>query len=339
MSKGGNWQPKTEGSYRATLDIFFDLFDNLDITSVDSNMCREFKDKIQNLPKNHNKVKKYRDLPASKLVLMDIPKTDRISLESVNKHIIRISSFLDWAMRQQYISSNPIKGMQIRTSSRGNKQDKRLPFTSEDLNTLFSDELYLGKTPSKSYYFWLPLIALFTGARIQEICQLELVDIYEVDGNYIFDINNKGSQKRLKNEGSARLIPVHQKLIDIGFVRQLNRLNRLGKKYLFPELHTDKNNRDGQSQSASKWFGRFKQKHGFPADGKKAFHSFRHSFIDELKRKNTPEHITASLVGHAHDNITYGTYGSPDEIKQLKTHVEKIQYDGVNLSRLTWKPQ
>lgn len=334
---GDNWQKKTRDAYDVTFRLFKDIVGNVPIESINAAVCRTFKDKIQHLPKNHSKIARYRDQAVSKLVAQNIPVEQRISTESANKHILRITSLLHWCVQQSYVDKNYMAGMAVRIKK--STIDNRQPFNADDLNQLFSGPIYTDGKMRYSYYFWLPLIGLYSGARIQEICQLELADIYEIDGILVFDINDNSETKRLKTQTSRRIIPVHNDLIALGLNRLLARRKRQKDKQLFPELHKHASDREGQSQPASKWFARHKTKYGFATDGVKAFHSFRHTFIDELKGLNTPEHITASLAGHAHENITYGTYGGKDSVGKLNEYVQRIDYQGFDYNHIRWHPK
>ncbi len=63
---------------------------------------------------------------------------------------------------------------------------------------------------------------------------------------------------------------------------------------------------------------------GMKPNARPTAYSFRHTFIDELKIANTPEHIVAEIVGHAHPNITFGRYGKQANIQQLNEAVNKF---------------
>lgn len=115
------------------------------------------------------------------------------------------------------------------------------------LNLIFApQQRYL-----RPHYYWSPLLELYTDARIEELCQLHLNDIRKVDGIWCFDINDNTPDKKLKSPASKRLVPIHTRLIELGF---LDYKKRVKGTRLFPEL---KRRRDGYSQDASKWFGRF----------------------------------------------------------------------------------
>jgi integrase len=173
----------------------------------------------------------------------------------------------------------------------------------EDLETLFDPQNLDRDKFKRSYTFWLPYLGLYTGARIEELCQLNLADIRQVGGILVFDINDR-DEKRLKTQSSRRVVPVHPRLIELGLHDHVESMRKKGEDRLFPEL---KKQRDGYSQVASKWFGRYRQKHGID----KPFHSFRHTFIDELKQLDVDHKKIAALVGHKDESMTGGRYGKP----------------------------
>lgn len=168
----------------------------------------------------------------------------------------------------------------------------------------------------------MPLIALYTGARLEEICQLHLDDIHEVDGIWVLDINNKG-EKNVKSQTSARLVPVHSKLIELGMIKYCKILLNQGQERLFPELNKGKK---GYSAQAGRWFNdRYKGKMGVVST-LKSFHSFRHTMIDQLKQKGTIEYNIKALAGHKNDSITTGLYGKPPEPKALLPVIEQLTF-------------
>ena len=69
-------------------------------------------------------------------------------------------------------------------------------------------------------------VALFTGMRQDEICQLTRGDVAQVDGVWLFDVNgDKG--KRVKNKQSIRRVPIHQRLLAAGLTQFLPKSGRL----------------------------------------------------------------------------------------------------------------
>ncbi len=115
-------------------------------------------------------------------------------------------------------------------------------------------------------------------------------------------------------------MPIHTRLIELGF---LDYKKRVKGNTLFPEL---KRRRDGYSQDASKWFGRFKRKRG--TQGRhKAFHSFRHAFANHLKQKRVEPHLVAAHTGQADNSMVFGVYGKAYEPKVLLEVIKKLDFN------------
>jgi integrase len=168
------------------------------------------------------------------------------------------------------MQSNPAEGLQIKRQKRADQE--RQEYTSKDLKKLIGSKEYIEGKHRHSYAYWTPLIALYSGCRLEEICQLHLEDIRQEKGVWVFDINDKG-EKRLKNRSSERLIPIHHQLVDLGLLDHVYSLADKGEERLFPELQK---RRDGYGQTVSKWFQRYKKRCGITSC--KTFHSFRHTF-------------------------------------------------------------
>ncbi len=81
------------------------------------------------------------------------------------------------------------------------------------------------------------------------------------------------------------------------------------------------------SHNASKWFN---DRH-LKAVGIKhkliAFHSFRHTVIDQLKQAHTEEPIIKAIVGHKNESITTAIYGNPYSPESLKPTVESLDFE------------
>jgi integrase len=83
--------------------------------------------------------------------------------------------------------------------------------------------------------FWLPMIGLFSGGRVNEICQLNPQhDVVqdENSGIWFFNLTNEesgaGVKKSHKNDGSKRRVPIHSKLIECGFLEYFERIKAMG---------------------------------------------------------------------------------------------------------------
>ena len=297
--KRGWTEKSTEEIVDGSLALFKGIVGDVPIQSIDRKKVSEFKHKILRLPSNMNKKPAYRDKSIVELLEMEIEEV--LAPRTVNKHLGRVRTFFKWAIDNgEFEGANPApKGLNIPLDS--DADDKRAPYSIDDLANIFTAEGYTKDSFSRSYMFWTPIIAVFHGMRQNEIAQLGLSDIKRVDdGTWVFDVNNLGD-KRVKTDPSQRLVPIHPFLIDELNVLKLKRnLMKEGHDRLFPEI---KPTRDGYGAPVSKWFNeRFKHTIELEADERdrwKDFHSFRKTFSSYLLHKDIPDKKVKQVVGHS----------------------------------------
>ncbi|MCQ8119949.1 hypothetical protein [Methylomonas rosea] len=116
--------------------------------------------------------------------------------------------------------------------------------TPEELQKLFNNPKMkkFAANLDAAHYCWLPLIGLYTGARINEICQLNPAEDIKQDsatGIHYFHFTDEspsaeGVDKSIKTNSSRRVVPIHSKLIDLGFLDYVERVKTAGHKIIFP---------------------------------------------------------------------------------------------------------
>lgn len=167
-----------------------------------------------------------------------------------------------------------------------------------------------------------------TGARVNEIAQLLLSDVLADDGVYYLNLESDNeSGKKLKNANARRKIPLHSKLISLGFIDYVNALKDAGYTRLFPELKPHKTK--GYGRPVSAWFnesllaGRLK----LERNRSKSFHSFRHSVSTLLKEKGVSSELRAQLLGHVRgETETEVRYSKDLKPIHMIEVVEKIDF-------------
>ena len=323
----GGWREKTREETIAKFTLFKRIIGDLPLSQLTHEIVRDYKETIQKVPANVNKIQRFRDKSITEIVCME--NVEPMEIRTLGKNLEKVRTLLKWGYDQRLVSEDFAPLLRLRIVS--DEDDKRHPFTASDIESLFLNDEMLGVSSNslnKSYQFWVPLLALFTGARINELCQLYVEDVQRQGKHWCISIN-KEKDKTLKNNSSKRLIPLSKTIIDIGFLKFVEQRKKDKSERLFPELRKA---RDGFSSVASKWFALYKKRFGIN-DPKKVFHSFRNTVISHLQEKGFPEAKIGGLVGHKSESVTFGTYAngySPDALSEL---ANAIDY-GIDLSPL-----
>lgn len=199
-----------------------------------------------------------------------------------------------------------------------------------------------GPNRPKNARFWIPLIALFNGLRLNEACQLDVADIQTVDGIVCFVITASAcgpTDKRLKTASSERVVPIHPELLRLGFMGFVDKRARAGEK-LFGEVALGATGY--RSATFSAWFARFAAKAGANTE-KTCFHSFRHSFRDALREAGIPRDIALALGGWSRppgscdSSSVSDVCGRGYRIETLFEAIRKVGYPDLDLPFRTEK--
>lgn len=261
-------------------------------------------------------------------------KSEKLSPKSIEKEHGAIRALLTIAEHEEWISSNPAKGIMLPAL----KGVKIRSYTPDECKLIFNSPVFIsGERPvagKGEAAYWIPLLMLFTGARREEICQLATERIKESDGISYLLINPLDDDGRLKTDESKRAIPVHDHLIKIGFLDFVKKQIKAGGGQLFPLLKSNKRGQYGAKWGD--WWGRYiRQTIGITDKRISPAHSFRHLFITECRRVSFREDYERALVGHAggsrkdsHDD--YGEHLIPS----LAAAINTIDFRGLDLSHL-----
>jgi integrase len=261
----------------------------------------------------------------------------------VNKQLGALQAIAQWAYEHGLLPedapwSNPFANMRLQE-----EQSERTSFEIPELQLLFAAPVFTKhEYPQGSRggaAFWLPLLALFTGARQAELAWLTVENVQtdaETSTPLLFITAHASRGKRLKTASSQRVVAIHPQLVKFGFLNFVDSVRgRDGANaWLFPLIAPDK----GRSGVAawSKWFGRYLRKQGV-TDTAKVFHSFRHSVTDALRRGKVDHELREALVGHSLGSKV--DYGAKQMLSRwgaaaLRDAVTKISYPGLDLSRV-----
>ena len=268
----------------------------------------------------------------------NILDTRKLTQTTCMKLMFTMSGLFTWAAKQGYIpdNSNPVRGLAPDKKVARKESLKRRPFTNDELLQVFGSQQFIAQRETRPERYWLCLGCLFTGARREEIGQLQLADIQEEDGIPFFNITTEGEgQKSLKTEGSARRVPLHSSLIRLGFLEYVKSSKAAGlSSKVFPQLK--KNPRSGKcSDPVGKFFARLMGTVGL-SDPKLVLHSTRHNLVNGLRAAKCPRETIDLLDGHRDGSVHEG-YAHLDKLPMplLREGLERLRYDEVVIRLLS----
>ncbi|MBR1281587.1 site-specific integrase [Bradyrhizobium sp. AUGA SZCCT0177] len=335
------------GEYKRAVEMFIQLHGDLPIAALRKSHAREYREAIQGVPRRRTGALLKATLPELREWGRKHPELPKVSQGTINKQLGAVQTIAGWGHRNGVIPedvpwSDPFHKMRVEEDG-----SDRTSFESSDLKLLFAAPVFTTHDfpeGGRGYAaFWLPLLALFNGARQAELAGLTVADVKtepETQTPLLFVTKQTSRGKRLKTKASQRVIPVHSQLVKLGFLRYVEDVRRKAgdNAFLFP-LVAPQHEWDRAGVSAwSKWFGRYLDAQGV-TDTAKVFHSFRHGFKDALRKASPDEELRDALTGHRGPKSVGREYGAKEMltrfgIKLLKDAVARVEYHGLDLSHV-----
>lgn len=291
------------------------------VTKLSGELVRHYRDTLPKIPAHRSQ---HSELSISGLIALNQQK---VSEQTVKNSYNQIAELLSWIESEGYPITPNLKNIFSKTGRVKNKQE-RIPFSDEQLKLMFQSEAYKNGTIKRPSDYWLPLLGLFTGARLAELAQLRVEDIQKVDEIWIIDINESEEDgKSVKSKAGIRKVPLHDKLIELGFLDYVKKRKARKDTRLFLE---EERNSQGKFDSYGKRFHTFRKSVGVEKqDGKRLdFHSFRHTVRTKLAESGTEEYLIDDIIGHESKGASIGkkVYTHTDRLPQKKAAIDTLDY-------------
>lgn len=325
----GEWREHSVRDHRGRLEEFLIIIGDKPIKEITRLDMRHFRETLRRLPPNRSRVKDFKNKTI--LELLEIKHDKTLNVKTINIYVESISGMLAWYVREGLLDANPATHLQIKDSRQA--IELRQAFSADELTKIFAHPKFARKEFKSPSYYWIPLIALFTGMRLEEIAQLHCADIYEsqTKGIWVIDINSNGLDelgrpKLLKNKNARRIVPIHSDLIQMGLLDYHTEIAKNKHIRLFPELK--------KSEGAVK-FGKQPGKQfkavvtaALGEASGKTFHSLRHTFADFFKQRGLQNDYFRQVFGHELPMLAAKQYGEKFSPSTLYSEViEKLVYD------------
>lgn len=321
----GETSPKTVEEYLRSAEMLIATCGDkppVDYTVSDTDAVIEI---IKHLPPNIAKRKEFVGMTVAQAVEHNVKAKGRvIEPRTMEKHLDRLRAFFSWCIEQRYHPGpNPFANKRLMGKNKRETATGRA-FTSSDLARIFSCRIYGPHLAPHQY--WGPLLGLVTGARVNEIAQLYLSDVVTDRGHAGIMIAQLNHGQRLKNGYSVRAIPLHPRLVELGFLDYVADVKAAGFQRLFPMLPYSAVNGFGDAladtfhrgmlrthvskvaESSQRKAGRKPAPRAGIDDPAKTFHSFRHYFCSSLYQTAHEVVRINELSGHERPGVFNKVY-------------------------------
>lgn len=303
---------KFEAMYKkvcAVLPMLLDVVGNKPIHTLRQTDLNRFFEVVNRLPPRWKDVARQKKLTVLEVAALGLGEMSPATFEGTYKAVV--TPFLGAARTNWQDKGFPttLTTERIRyTGSREEGEGHQRAFRPQELERLFMGPELAGyaKRPEELHMFWLPHLGLYTGARVNELCQLNpVVDILkdETSGAWYLNITEQSEaaenvKKRVKTKSSRRKVPIHSQLIGMGFLDYVDALKKQGKKLLFPGFEPGKGR---AATEAEKWFRVFLRDTGLRDETPSArivgMHAFRSTLLNRAANLGVVN--AESLTGHA----------------------------------------
>lgn len=321
----------------ACMTKFLEIVGDKPMASLRQQDIREFFQIAQRLPSQRGGPKKPEGVTwrewAGNAVTMS-PDTFK------NNYLAPVRHFLKWAKSTYHDQGFPVGLTTDAIEYQGTRErgeDKQRAFRFEELQRLFLGEEMRGfaSDPDQAERYWLPLLGLHTGARINELCQINpSEDWITPDGIHCLHITTETEAgedvtKSIKT-GTPRIVPIHPKLIELGFLDYLERTKATGIGRLFPAFKPKMGN---AGDRAREWFASLIVKTTLRDDTPFAkitgFHAFRHTLITYAANHDDPSMEAAidQITGHvSHGSAVKRGYISNRSARKAYETVRRVDF-------------
>lgn len=137
-------------------------------------------------------------------------------------------------------------------------------------------------------------------------------DVRDESGILMLDL-----QEATKNAHSKRLVPVHRDLVKLGMLDYVASLRASGAVRLFPDWQPE--------DKINRWFLRTYLPSVGIEDGKKVFHSFRHTLKTELIRTGCTKELSDLITGHEDQSVA-AVYVHDVPLKRMQEALNRVTF-------------
>jgi site-specific recombinase XerC len=342
MVENEGWRGQTLAQNQATYRMFIECCGDLPVTAYHRMDLTKFYDLLRSLPKLYSKSRQWRGLSLANIAEQSqTENVERLTMKTVKRHFSALGRLFSYLKRRGEITGeNPAHGFEFPDKRRA--KEARDDWPSDELTKLFMSPVWTGchsearrsrpgKVIIKDDKYWLPILGIYHGNRLEEFAQLHREDIRCENGLHYFDINDEGS-KQVKNQQSKRRVPIHRAVLQMGFLQYVEQTAPNPGDLIFPLLLPG-----GPDQKRgyhfTKWWSRYRKDIDL-YNRKLNYHSFRHNVTTKLAEAGVALELRNELLGREGKSIDERIYLKRLPLQQLADAIDKIEWPELrHLSR------
>jgi integrase len=304
-----NLTVKMQRGYKTFIDFTQVYFADIDVTKITTPMLRGLVKAYQGTPARNRKP--YNTLSWSEIkALESVPDAHQVSDATASDFKKFLQGVFAYLLDDKgVISTSPAQRLKLDLET----DSRQGSYTKSQLSLL--EKAALNLPENKRAFMWFVLIGMYSGLRSGEVRQLRKQDIKTDDdtGILFFDITPDAGS--LKNTSSRRVVPIHQRLRELGLLDYIEGLS--GDLVL-----------SGLQIETSGAFSRFRIKCNVPDTNRKGeklvYHSLRHTMATVLTGANLQKKIIQSILGHKGSRDITDRYTHDIDIRVLKESIDKF---------------
>jgi len=311
LSLSGN--KKTIQDFSSTIAVALEYFSSDTLAnSISRDSARDFMMFVSKLPVRFALAKETRHRPLRDVIkIADKMGLKRSSVPTINKRVDVIRAVFAYGLEEEKVGNNPFVNMSMKDPKKA--KGKRNPMSANDMRKLFAG------LRGQSEDYWVVLIALYQGARQNEILQLRKSDIVFERGSWLLSFHDRYENNSMKTESSVRTVPIHKELIERGLVQWIADVRSDSRLFPSAVLGIYGNYSQTYSKHINSEFGRFGVANHF--------HSLRHRFRDACREAEISQDIADYLGGWSGAASVGRSYGALEfSLKHLSKALNRIKY-------------
>lgn len=245
-----------------------------------------------------------------------------IGRSTIKKRITAVRAVLGYAKVMGYVETNTWLGLELKRFG-VDKPHSRRDWSEQELEALFKLDM-----PDEDRLAFILLFA--TGARLEEIASLRLeqVHVEELQGQRLAWLDV--TESVVKNEQSARIIPVHPAVIDLLPSKGWNK-DDAARLFSYAIKQQTGKASDNASEQLMKHVNKVRR---HEKDYGLSVHSLRHNFTTLCREHEVNSEAREFMLGRAGSGVGSTTYGARHSVAGFYKHLTKIPNEEFDVLRI-----